>query len=170
MILMIALPVTVSSQDEQDETSLANDIYMALTLQGINCGEISELEESEDGSYDVECKRGGSFSISQTKDGILSVVDRLRGIVRKRIGKFLDNVPLTERIFHQKEEITEHDAEVARSLFSMIKMSDNECDAITDIDSNASDEHIVTCADNKYRIFTDENGMVVVKTVEAEEG
>jgi hypothetical protein len=162
---MIALPVTVSSQDEQDETSLANDIYMALTLQGINCGEISELEESEVDGYDVKCVSGGSFSISKTKDGILRVVDRLRGIVRKGIGKFLDNVPLTERIFHQKEEITEHDAEVARSLFSIIKMSGNACEAITGIDNNASDEHIVSCANEKYRVFTSEDGLVVVEAL-----
>ncbi len=146
--------------------SIANDIHTALTLQGINCDGISELEQSDEDSYDVVCKSGGRFSINQTKDGILSVVDKVTGIVRKGIGTFLGAVPLTGHIFQQKDKLTEQDAEVARSLFSIIELSGNDCDVITGVDSSASNEHIVSCASGQnYRVYTREDGLVAVEVV-----
>jgi hypothetical protein len=164
-LLMITWTTTVFSQDAENETSIAHDLYAALTLQGINCDGISKLEQSNDKSYDVVCKSGGRFGISQT-EGILSVVDQLTGIVRKGIGTFLGAVPLTGQIFQQADDLTEHDAEVARSLFSIIELSGNSCEAITGVVSTIPDGHIVSCASSQnYHVYTREDGLVAVEAV-----
>ncbi len=164
-ILMIIWSAAVFSQDAENETSIAHDLYVALTLQGINCDGISELERSDENSYDVVCKSGGRFGISQT-DGILSVVDRLTGIVRKGIGTFLGVVPLTGQIFQQPDELTEHDAEVARSLFSIIELSGNVCDEITGVVSATPDGHIASCVSGLYyHVYTRGDGLVAVVAV-----
>ena len=164
--LMIVCSTAVFSQEADNETSIADDIFIALTLQGINCDGISELEQNEEDSYDVVCQSGGRFSISQTKNGILTVVDKITGVVRKGIGIFLGAVPMTGQMFQQSDELNEHDAEVARSLFSITVLSGNTCESITNIVSSANDEHIVSCANGyKYRVFTREDGLVAVEVV-----
>jgi hypothetical protein len=165
-LLMIIWSTAVLSQDAENETSIAHDLYVALTLQGINCDGISQLERSDEDSFDVVCKTCSRFGISQTKDGIFSVVDRLTGIVRKGIGTFIGTVPLTGQIFQQPDKLTEHDAEVARSLFSIIELSGNACDAITGVVSNIPDGHIVSCAiGQNYHVYTREDGLVAVEAV-----
>ena len=163
LIVMVIWSTVAFSQDDENETSLAKDLRTALTLQGINCDGISDLEINEESGYDVECNGGGRYIISQTADGIISVVDKVTGMVRKGMGTLLGAVPLTGQIFSQKEELTEHDAEVARSLFSIINLSGNACDTITDVDSTTADEHLVSCASGQsYRVYTSEDGLVLV--------
>lgn len=165
-VFLIACSTSIFSQEEGDETSVINDIYSALTLQGINCDEISELKESEEGSYDVVCKSGGHFLISQTRNGILSVVDQITGVVRKGVGVLFGAVPFTGQFFKQSDELTEHEIEVARSLFSIINLSGNTCDTVTEVVSSSNDEHIVSCENNlKYRVFTKGDGLVAVEAV-----
>ncbi len=164
--LMIVCSTAVFSQEADNETSIADDIYIALTLQGINCDGISELEQKIGEGYDVVCEGGGHYSISQTKNGFLSVVDNLTGIVRKGIGTLLGVVPLTGQIIRMTGVVTEHDAEVARSLFSMIELSGNICESITGIVRNTNDEHIVSCASgHSYRVYTTTDGLVTVDVV-----
>ena len=163
LIVMVIWSTVAFSQDDENETSLAKDLRTALTLQGINCDGISDLEINDESGYDVECNGGGRYIISQTADGIISVVDKVTGMVRKGMGTLLGAVPLTGQIFSQKEELTEHDAEVARSLFSIINLSGNACDTITDVDSTTADEHLVSCASGQsYRVYTSEDGLVLV--------
>lgn len=163
LLLTFIFPSIVFSKDEANETSIANDIYTALTLQGINCDGIDELQPSEKGSYDVACNSGGQFNISQTTDGILTIVDKVTGAVLKSIGMILKAIPLTGYLFQHKDNITEHDIEVARSLFSIIELSGYACDSITKVSSTSSDDHIVTCMNDKnYHIYTGEDGSVEV--------
>jgi len=163
LIVMVIWSTVAFSQGDENETSLAKDLRTALTLQGINCDGISDLEINDESGYDVECNGGGRYIISQTADGIISVVDKVTGMVRKGMGTLLGAVPLTGQIFSQKEELTEHDAEVARSLFSIINLSGNACDTITDVDSTTADEHLVSCASGQsYRVYTSEDGLVLV--------
>ena len=165
-ILMILWSATIYSQDVEDDTHIIDDLYVALTLQGINCGGISELEHNNGEGYDVVCESGGHYSISQTKNGFLSVVDNLTGIVRKGIGTLLGGIPLTGQIFRMTGVVTEHDAEVARSLFSMIELSGNVCEAITGIVSKTTEEHIVSCVSGQsYRVYTTADGLVAVDKV-----
>ncbi len=164
--LLIVCSTSAFSQEVDDEMSISDDIHTALTLQGINCDGISELEQNEEDGYDVVCKTGGNFIISQTKNGVLSVVDQITGVVRKGIGIFLGAIPMTGQILMKSDEISEHDAEVARSLFSIIELSGNACESITKVISNTHDEHVVSCAsNNKYRIFTREDGLVAVEAI-----
>ncbi len=157
---------TVSAEETGHDILIANDIDIALTLQGIDCDGISKLEQSDEDSYDVVCESGGSFSISQTEGGVLSVVDQLTGITLKSIGIILSVVPLIDQIFLQTNESTEQDAEVARSLFSIIELSGNECDVITGVDSNTTDEHIVSCVSGQsYRVYTTADGLVIVDVI-----
>ena len=165
-ILMILWSVTIYCQDVEDDTHLIDDLYVALTLQGINCDGISELEHKNGEGYDVVCEGGGHYSISQTRNGFLSVVDNLTGIVHKGIGTLLGVVPLTGQIIRMTGVVTEHDAEVARSLFSMIELSGNICEAITGIVRNTTDEHIVSCESGQsYRVYTTADGLVAVDAV-----
>ncbi len=154
---------TVSAEDTGHDILIANDIDTALTLQGIDCDGISELKQSDEDSYDVVCKSGGRFSISQTEGGLLSVVDQLTGLVFKGVEASLGAIPLVGQIFKQSDQLTEHDAEVARSLFSIIELSGNECDVITGVDSNTTDENLVSCASGQsYRVYTTVDGLVAV--------
>ena len=162
-ILMVLWSATIYSQDVEDDNHIINDLYVALTLQGINCDGISELEQNNGEGYDVVCEGGGQYSVSQTKNGILSVVVNLTGMVNKGIGTLLGVVPLAGQIFQMKGEVTEHDVEVARSLFSIIELSGNVCEAITRVDSNVTNEHIVSCASGQsYRVYTTVDGLVAV--------
>jgi hypothetical protein len=157
---------TVSAEDTGHDILIANDIDTALTLQGIDCDGISELEQNDENSYDVVCESGGSFSISQTEGGVLSVVDQLTGIALKSIGTILSVVPLMDQIFQQSNEITEQEAEVARSLFSIIELSGYKCDVITGVVKNTADEHVVTCvSDRNYHVYTTEDGLVAVEVI-----
>ncbi len=157
---------TVSAEDTGHDILIANDIDTALTLQGIDCDGISELEQSDEDSYDVVCKSGGSFSISQTEGGVLSVVDQLTGIALKSIGTILSVVPLMDQIFQQSNESTEQDAEVARSLFSIVELSGYKCDVITGVVRNTADDHIVSCvSDQNYHVYTTEDGLVAVDVI-----
>ena len=157
---------TVSAVDKGDDILIANDIDTALTLQGIDCDGISELEQSDEDSYDVVCESGGSFSISQTDGGVLSVVDQLTGLVFKGVGASLGAIPLVGQIFKQSDQLTEHDTEVLRSLFSIIELSGNECDLITGVDSNTAYDHIVSCASGRnYHVYTTEDGLIAVDVV-----
>lgn len=157
---------TVSAEDTGHDILIANDIDTALTLQGIDCDGISELEQSDEDSYDVVCKSGGSFSISQTEGGVLSVVDQLTGIALKSIGTILSVVPLMDQIFQQSNESTEQDAEVARSLFSIIELSGYKCDVITGVVRNTADDHIVSCVSGRnYHVYTTEDGLVAVDVI-----
>ncbi len=156
----------VSAEDTGHDILIANDIDIALTLQGIDCDGISKLEQSDEDSYDVVCKSGRSFSISQTEGGVLSVVDQLTGIALKSIGTILSVVPLIDQIFQQSNESTEQDAEVARSLFSIIELSGNECDVITGVVRNTVDDHLVSCVSGQsYRVYTTADGLVAVDKV-----
>ena len=158
--------MTVFAEDTGHDILIANDIDTALTLQGIDCDGISELEQSGEDSYDVVCKSGGSFSISQTEGGVLSVVDQLTGITLKSIGTILSVVPLIDQIFLQTNESTEQDAEVARSLFSIIELSGYMCDVITGVVRNAVDDHLVSCVSGQsYRVYTTADGLVAVDVV-----
>ena len=157
---------TVSAEDTGHDILIANDIDTALTLQGIDCDGISELEQNDENSYDVVCESGGSFSISQTEGGVLSVVDQLTGIALKSIGTILSVVPLIDQIFQQSNEITEQEAEVARSLFSIIELSGYKCDVITGVVKNTADEHVVSCvSDRNYHVYTTEDGLVSVDVI-----
>ena len=163
LLLTFVCPSLAFSKDIANETSTTDDIYTALTLQGINCDGIDDLEQSEEGSYDVSCKSGGQFNIRQTTDGVLAIADKITGAVFKGIGMILQSVPLTGYLFQQKEDLTEHDAEVARSLFSIIELSGNACDSITKISSTSSDEHVVTCMNDKnYHVYTGDDGSAEV--------
>jgi len=144
----------VSAEDTGHDILIANDIDIALTLQGIDCDGISKLEQSDEDSYDVVCESGGSFSISQTEGGVLSVVDQL------------SVVPLIDQIFLQTNESTEQDAEVARSLFSIIELSGYMCDVITGVVRNTVDDHLVSCVRGRnYHVYTTEDGLVAVDKV-----
>ncbi|HIF52150.1 MAG TPA: hypothetical protein EYQ42_11600 [Thiotrichaceae bacterium] len=168
-VLMIVYSTAVFSQEEDNEVSIIDDIYTALTLQGIDCDGISEIEQNEDDSYDVVCESGGQFIISQTKNGILSVVDQITGVIRKGIEIFIDVIPMTDQLFQQSDEISEHDAEVARSLFSIIELSGNTCESITAVVSDIDGGHVVSCArNNNYRIFTGEDGLVEIEAIISE--
>ncbi len=157
---------TVSAEDTGHDILIANDIDIALTLQGIDCDGISKLEQSDKDSYDVVCESGGSFSVSKTEGGVLSVVDQLTGIALESIGTILSVVPLLDQIFQQSNETTEQDAEVARSLFSIIELSGYKCDVITGVVKNTADEHIVSCARGRnYHVYTTEDGLVAVDKV-----
>ncbi len=157
---------TVFAEDTGHDILIANDIDTALTLQGIDCDGISELEQSDEDSYDVVCKSGGSFSISQTEGGVLSVVDQLTGIALKSIGTILSVVPLIDQIFQQSNESTEQDAEVARSLFSIVELSGYKCDVITGVVRNTADDHIVSCVnDRDFHVYTTEDGLVTVDVI-----
>ena len=157
---------TVSAEDTGHDILIANDIDIALTLQGIDCDGISKLEQSDKDSYDVVCESGGSFSVSKTEGGVLSVVDQLTGIALKSIGTILSVVPLIDQIFLQTNESTEQDTEVARSLFSIIELSGYKCDVITGVVKNTADEHIVSCARGRnYHVYTTEDGLVAVDKV-----
>ena len=170
-LFMILYSVVVYSQDTEDDSRIANDLYVALTLQGINCDGVSKLERSSEEGYDVVCSSGGHYSIGQTKDGVLSVVDLLTGKVRKGIGKFLGFVPLTGQIYQLKGELTEHNTEIARSLFSIIELSGNKCAVITNVVSDTTDEHTVSCENGQtYHVYTTEDGLVAVDIVSTNEG
>jgi len=164
--LMIVCSTAVFSQEADNEISIANDLYVALTLQGIDCDGISDLERVDDNSYDVVCETGGHYSISQTQGGILSVVDNVTGVVLKGIGSLLGAIPLTGQIFQQTDKLTEQNAEVTRSLFSIVELSGNACEAISDFTSITPDGHIVSCTNGQsYHIFTREDGLVEVEAV-----
>ena len=157
---------TVSAEDTGHDILIANDIDIALTLQGIDCDGISKLEQSDEDSYDVVCESGGSFSISQTEGGVLSVVDKLTGITLKSIGTILSVVPLIDQIFLQTNESTEQDAGVARSLFSIIELSGYKCDVITGVVRNTVDDHLVSCESGRnYHVYTTADGLVAVDKV-----
>ena len=163
---MIMISAIASGQDTQDEAQIANDLNTALTLQGINCDGISELEKSNKEGYEVVCEDGGHYSISKTNNGFLSVLDNITGLVFKGIGKLYGTVPFTGQILQMTGEVTEHNTEVARSLFSIIELSGNECEAITMIVKKSTDEHIVSCASGlKYHVYTKGDGLVAVDEV-----
>ncbi len=170
-LFMILYSAVVYSQDTEDDSRIANDLYVALTLQGINCDGVSKLERSSEEGYDVVCNSGGHYSISQSKDGVLSVVDVLTGIARKGIGKLLGVVPLTGQIYQLTGELTEHNTEIARSLFSIIELSGNECAAITNVASDTTDEHTISCESGQiYHVYTTEDGLVAVDIISTNEG
>ena len=165
-ILMIVISAMASGQDTEDEAHIANDLNTALTLQGINCDGISELEKSNKEGYEVVCEDGGRYSVSKTNDGFLSVLDNFSGLVFKGIGKLYGTIPFTGQIYQITGEVTEHNTEVARSLFSIIELSDNVCEAITTIVKKATDDHIVFCASGlKYHVYTTGDGLVAVDEV-----
>ena len=165
-IMMIIWSAFAFSQGTEDEKLLANDLRTALTLQGINCDGISNVETDEQSNHDVVCDDGGHYVISQTGDGIIRIVDKVTGIVRKGMGRFLGVVPLTGHMFQKREDLTEHEAEIARSLFSIIELSGEACNAITGVKSSSSNEHIVSCAGgDTYRVYTGEDGLVKVEDV-----
>ena len=166
MLYMTMGFTTVSAEDTGHDILIANDIDIALTLQGIDCDGISKLEQSDKDSYDVVCESGGSFSVSQGEGGVLSVVDQLTGITLKSIGTILSVVPLIDQIFQQSNESTEQDAEVARSLFSIIELSGYMCDVITGVVRSAVDDHLVSCVSGQsYRVYTTADGLVAVDKV-----
>jgi hypothetical protein len=168
-ICLLIIPVIVPAQDE---TEIAKDIITALTMQGINCDDVIELDESSDDSddgYDVVCEDGGHYSISKTANGLLSVVDSVTGLMLKGVGRIFSVIPFTGQIFQVKGDVTKHDYEVARSLFSIIELSGNECDGITSVVKNSADENIVSCENGRrYRIYYDEDGLVAVDKIAKE--
>jgi hypothetical protein len=165
-ILMLMLFATVVAQAPEDEASIANDLNTALTLQGINCDGISELEKSGNESYEVVCAEGGQYSISKTANGLLSVLDTVTGLVFKGIGKIYGAIPFTGQIYQMTDNVNEHSSEVARSLFSIIELSGKECEAITAVDKKSTDDHIVSCTNkSKYHVYTKVDGMVAVDIV-----
>ena len=165
-ILMILWSATIYSQDVEDDTHIIDDLYVALTLQGINCGGISELEHNNGEGYDVVCESGGHYSISQTKNGFLSVVDNLTGIVRKGIGTLLGGIPLTGQILRMTGVVTEHDAEVARSLVSMIELSATACEATSsDVRKLTDNTTEFRASGQSYRVYTTADGLVAVDVV-----
>jgi hypothetical protein len=159
-IYILISPVIVPAQDE---TEIAEDINTALTMQGINCDGVTELDESSDDGYDVVCEDGGHYIISKTANGLLSVVDSVTGLMIKGVGRIFSIIPFTGQIFQVKGDVTKHDYEVARSLFSIIELSGNECEGITSVVKNPADENIVSCKNGRrYRIYYDEHGLVAV--------
>jgi hypothetical protein len=166
LLLIIICPSIVFSEDVANETSIVDDVYTALTLQGIDCDGIEEMEQSEEGGYDVVCESGGEFNISQTKNGVLAIADQITGAVFKGIGIFINAIPMTGQIFQQSDKLSMHDAEVARSLFSIIELSGNTCDSIVKVVSHNNDGHIVSCETNlKYHVYTHEDGLVAVEAI-----
>ena len=94
------------------------------------------------------------------------MANQITGVVRKGVGIFLGAIPMTGQMFQQSDKLTEHDAEVARSLFSIIELSGYACELITGVDSKTSDEHVVSCASGQsYRVYTAEDGLVTVDVV-----
>jgi hypothetical protein len=166
IILIIICPSLAICEEVSNEASIIEDVYTALTLQGIDCDGIEDLEQGEEGGYDVVCESGGEFNVSQTKNGVLAIADQITGAVRKGIGLFINVIPMTGQIFQKSDDLSVHDAEVARSLFSIIELSGNSCDSIAKVESYVNDEHVVLCDSNqKYRVFTREDGLVVVEAI-----
>ena len=147
----------------ENETAIANDLNTALTLQGINCDGISEYEQTDEDSFEVVCKSGGSFSIDEIRNGVISITDKITGAAYNGLKLFLGIVPLTGQILNKETRLTVHDAEIARSLFSIIELSGNACDGITKVITNSSSEHDVICENNKkYHVYSRDNGLVAV--------
>jgi hypothetical protein len=165
-IVMIMISALAFGQDTQDKAHIADDLNTALTLQGINCDGISKLEKSSKEGYEVICEDGGRYTISKTKNEYLSVIDNLTGLVFKGIGNLYGTIPFTGQIYQMPGKVTEHNAEVARSLFSIIELSGNVCEAITTIVKKSSDEHVVSCASGfKYHVYNKGDGLVAVDKI-----
>lgn len=163
-IFIFALPAIAMGQIMQEEAPVATDLNIALTLQGINCDGIRDLEKSGDAGYEVVCNEGGQYSISETANGLLKVIDDLTGRIFSLAGKLFGAIPRTGQIYQTKDKVTESDVEVARSLFSIIELSGHACEAITSVIKKASDDHVVTCADGaKYHVHTLADGQVAVE-------
>lgn len=168
--LMAFLSLNVFAEKTANDTAeipVVSDLATALTLQGVDCDEIDEYKQLDENSYEVNCESGRSFSILGTADGLINIVDNLTGKVWKGVGSLISKIPLTGSIFKTDKPITNHDAEIARSLFSIIELSGNECEAIENLKTIKSNEHIVTCINQQtYRIYNQENGYVKVDIVD----
>jgi hypothetical protein len=164
--ILIIISVNTYSDNTIDDLSIESDLNTALTLQGIDCDGISNVEKNSNNEYEVVCKDGGNFIISQTKNGFLSIVDNLTGLVLKSFGTILGFVPFSEMFFKVEGDVTEHDVEIARSLFSIIELSGNACEAIVGVTSHESGEHSVDCEnDMSYRVYTNDDGVVAVDRI-----
>ncbi len=164
--VLFILSINARSTENTAQSSVVSDLYNALTLQGINCDGITQYNKVDENSYDVACESGKKFSIVGTAGGILNVFDKLTGNIRKGVSSLLGTIPLTGTIFQQKDKMTEHEAEIARSLFSIVELSGNECDAIELVETIEMDEHIVTCINQQtYRVYNKKNGIVRVESI-----
>ena len=163
------LSAAVIAEVRRDEIALAHDLNTALTIQGINCDGIRDLDKTGNDGYEVICAEGGQYSISQTANGLISVLDNVTGLVFKGIGKLYGAIPFTEQIYQIKGKATAHDTEVARSLFSIIEVSGHVCEAITGVVTQATDKHTVSCANgSRYFVYTRADGRVTVEAVSNE--
>jgi hypothetical protein len=149
-----------------DEDAIAHDLNTALTVQGINCDGIRELEKTGNEGYEVVCAEGGQYSISKTADGLLSVLDNVTGLVFKGVGKLYGAIPFTGQSYQMPGKATEHDTEVARSLFSIIEVTGHVCEAITSVVAQTTDKHTVSCVNgSRYYVYTKGDGQVAVDVV-----
>ena len=168
-VSMIFGPIITYAGMTDNETSIAIDLNTALTLEGINCDGVSDYEQTDEDSFDVICKSGGSFSIDEIRNGVISITDKITGAAYNGLKLFLGIIPMTGQILQKENRSTVHDAEIARSLFSIIELSGNACDGITRVITNSSNEHIVTCENTrKYHVYTRSNGQVAVDFISTE--
>ncbi len=166
LVSMVMLSATAPAQVAEDETAIANDLNTALTVQGINCDGIRALEKTSNEGYEVVCAEGGQYSISKTANGLLNVLDNVTGLVFKGIGKLYGAIPFTGQIYQMTGTVTEHNTEVARSLFSIIEVSGHVCEAITSVVTQATDKHTVSCANgSRYYVYTRTDGQVAVDVI-----
>lgn len=163
-IFVIALPAIATGQIMQEEAPVATDLNIALTLQGINCDGIGNLEKTGDAGYEVVCNEGGHYSISETANGLLKVVDDWTGRIFSLAGRLFGVIPRTGQVHQTKDKANETDVEVARSLFSIIELSGHVCEAITSVVKRSTDDHFVTCENGaKYHVYTLADGQVAVE-------
>ena len=160
--------IAAETDSDNAEIPVVSDLATALTLQGVDCDEIDAYKQLDENSYEVNCESGRSFSILGTADGLISIVDNLTGAVWSGVGTLISKIPLTGHIFKKSETMTNHEAEVALSLFSIIELSGKDCEAVEKVEKIKTDEHIVTCVNQMtYRVYNQEDGFVMVDSIES---
>ena len=167
MILLLGIFLSIKSHATED-TALHSDLSTALALQGIDCDQIKNLEKLDKDAYEVTCETGQVFSLSAAASGALQIVHTLTGTVIKGVGFMLGEVPLISHILPDDKNSSKHDLEVARSLFSIVELSGNDCEAVLDVEETGTNEYVVHCANNiSYHVFNNQEGRVRVELLPA---
>ena len=163
-LLVLLSSMNAAGDPEPRPPGLVNDLVAALTLQGIRCDEVTDLERKGEKNYEVECQEGGRFQVSEKSDGGLGIFNLIGGVARLGVAGLGHVLRLPGQILGLGRDTVEHSAEVALGLFAIVKLSGGNCDEVIDVRQQSDTDHTVACRNGQtHRVFTNDDGLVVVE-------
>ena len=142
---VLVLIFSAGSAMGANEDAIHGDLLTTITLEGHDCGEITDVEHHAVADYTVSCSNGSRFHVWAKPHGTVHVQDLATGEES------------------DARRALPHSQVVAHMLTAAVHLADVGCGVVVGVVAVSPKEHLVTCSKGKrYRVHLNDAGETTV--------